>query len=179
MPEIDSIPEAPPADAEDVPSWYNGDPGAVVPVWESFNEATLHIAKRLTQAETLDERFVTKDSGVRKEFATGSRRDSEAGKGRFDLLPIEAIRRYAQLLERGAEKYEAHNWELGQDFSRVFSSMLRHAFQAAAGETDEDHLSAVLFNAAALITFEERIARGELPPELNDMGWEKRSAVQR
>jgi hypothetical protein len=115
--------------------------------------------------------FTTKDSGTRVDFPTGSRRDDATGKGRFDLLPFEAVNRYAQLLERGADKYEARNWEKGQPFSRVFSSMLRHAHQAAAGQTDEDHLAAVIFNAAALITFAERIARGELPDELNDMPW--------
>jgi hypothetical protein len=113
--------------------------------------------------------FETKGSGQRQEFATGSRRDSQDGKGRYDLLPPEAIRRYAQLLERGADVYGGRNWELGQPFSRVLSSMLRHAFQAAAGQDDEDHLAAVIFNAAALITFQERIADGTLPAELNDL----------
>lgn len=116
-----------------------------------------------------DVRFVTTDSGQRVDFDTGSRRDSQDGKGRYDLLPPEAIRRYAQLLERGAAKYGDKNWELGQPFSRVVSSMLRHAFQAAAGQNDEDHLAAVMFNAAALITFQERIASGDLPVELNDL----------
>lgn len=113
--------------------------------------------------------FVTKSSGERQEFSTGSRRDTQAGKGRYDLLPPEAIRRYAQLLERGAARYGDRNWELGQPFSRVISSMLRHAFQAAAGQNDEDHLAAVIFNAAALITMQERIAAGALPAELNDL----------
>ena len=113
--------------------------------------------------------YITVDSGQRQDFDTGSRRDSQAGKGRYDLLPPEAIRRYAQLLERGAEKYGDRNWELGQPFSRVISSMLRHAFQAAAGQNDEDHLAAVIFNAAALITMQERIAAGALPAELNDL----------
>lgn len=116
-----------------------------------------------------DVRFVTKGSGDKQQFATGSQRDSQAGKGRYDLLPPEAIRRYAQLLARGAERYGDKNWELGQPFSRVVSSMLRHAFQAAAGQNDEDHLAAVMFNAAALITFQERIASGDLPAELNDL----------
>lgn len=113
--------------------------------------------------------FVTKDSGARRQFTTGSQRDTATGKGRYDLLPREAIHRLAQLYERGAEKYDPRNWEKGQPFSEVASSMLRHAFQAAAGMDDEDHLAAVMWNAAALITFQERIARGELPADLNDL----------
>ena len=37
----------------------------------------------------------TKDSGARREFTTGSRRDSRRGKGRFDLISPIAIRRLA------------------------------------------------------------------------------------
>lgn len=39
--------------------------------------------------------YETKDSGQREEFATGSRRDTREGKGRFDLIPWEVIRRMA------------------------------------------------------------------------------------
>jgi hypothetical protein len=107
--------------------------------------------------------FVTKDSGKRQEFETGARRDIQTGKGRYDLLPKCAIHRYAQLLERGAEKYGDHNWEKGIPSSRYMSSLLRHAFQYANGERDEDHAAAVLFNAGGLIYNET------YHPELNDI----------
>lgn len=113
--------------------------------------------------------YVTKDSGQREHFPTGMVRDQGAGKGRYDLIPREALHRLAQLYERGAEKYDARNWELGQPFSRAICSMLRHAFQASAGMDDEDHLAAVVFNAFAVMTYQERIAAGLLPPELDDL----------
>ena len=113
--------------------------------------------------------FTTNTTAERDTFTTGSVRGDRTGKGRYDLLPREAIHRYAQLLERGATAYGDNNWRLGQPFSRVMDSLLRHAFQAAAGMTDEDHLAAVIFNAAALITYQEMIARGELPADLNDL----------
>lgn len=113
--------------------------------------------------------FVTKDSGQRAEFTTGAQRDGATGKGRYDLLPREAIHRLAQLYERGAEKYDDRNWEKGMPLSEMVDSMLRHAFQAAAGETDEDHFAAVMWNAAGVITFQERIAAGLLPAELDDL----------
>jgi hypothetical protein len=112
--------------------------------------------------------FTTKVTESRDEFSTGSVRGDQSGKGRYDLLPREAIHRLAQLYERGAEAYGDNNWRLGQPFSRVASSMLRHAFQAANGDTDEDHLAAVMFNAAALATYEELIRAGKLPAELDD-----------
>ena len=37
------------------------------------------------------------------------------------------------------------------------------------GLRDEDHLAAIMFNAMALIHYEEMIERGVLPAELNDM----------
>jgi hypothetical protein len=111
---------------------------------------------KITAAVNGISEFVTTDSGAREEYPSGAVRDTQAGKGRFDLLPYRALRRVAQLYERGAAKYGDRNWEKGISFSRCFSSMLRHAFQALAGETDEDHLAAVVFNAFCLIEFQER-----------------------
>jgi hypothetical protein len=113
--------------------------------------------------------YKTKDSGARRSWDTGSQRDDATGKGRYDLLPREAIHRLAQLYERGAAKYDDRNWEKGQPLSVIANSMLRHAFQAAAGLEDEDHLAAVAWNAFALITIRERIAAGTLPAELDDL----------
>jgi hypothetical protein len=99
--------------------------------------------------------YETKDSGNREEFTTGAVRDTRAGKGRFDLLPPSAIKRVAQLYQRGAEKYEARNWEKGMPFSRMVDSLLRHAFAVSAGQMDEDHLAAVVFNALGIMEFQE------------------------
>ena len=44
------------------------------------------------------------DSGTRQEFTTGSVRDAKSGKGRYDLLPVESMRRIAVLFEKGAAK---------------------------------------------------------------------------
>lgn len=113
--------------------------------------------------------FITKDSGKRAQFKSGAQRDGATGKGRYDLLPREAIHRLAQLYERGAEKYDDRNWEQGMPLSEMVDSMLRHAFQAAAGMDDEDHFAAVMWNAAGVITFQERIKAGLLPKELDDL----------
>lgn len=113
--------------------------------------------------------FVTKDSGLREEFDTGSRRDSREGKGRYDLLPPEAVRRLAQLYERGAAKYGDRNWEKGQPVSRYLDSLLRHVFAYLEGERTEDHLAAAAWNAFSAITTEERAATGALPAELSDL----------
>lgn len=113
--------------------------------------------------------FVTKDSGQREEFNTGSKRDSREGKGRYDLLPPIAIRRLAQLYERGAVKYGDHNWQKGQPLSRYLDSAIRHAFQVLEGDTTEDHAAAAAWNFLAVIHTQEMIAAGKLPEELDDL----------
>lgn len=112
---------------------------------------------------------MTKDSGQRQAFDTGSVRDTRTGKGRYDLLPPEGIRRLAQLYERGAEKYGDRNWEKGQPISRYLDSMIRHAFAVLEGEPTEDHLAAVAWNAVGAITTQERCRAGLLPSELDDL----------
>jgi hypothetical protein len=111
-----------------------------------------------------------KDSGERREFASGSVRDQSKGKGRFDLIPPEALRALAIQYELGAAKYGDRNWELGQPIVRSFlDSALRHLTQVLEGKTDEDHLRAAFWNLAGAITMRERVKEGKLPKELNDL----------
>lgn len=100
--------------------------------------------------------YETKDSGTRAQFTSGAQRDIAAGKGRYDLLPVNAIHRLALLYERGAVKYDARNWEKGIPVQRMFDSMVRHAFQALSGDQSEDHLAGVVFNALGIMEYEER-----------------------
>ena len=110
-----------------------------------------------------------KDSGKRQEFSTGSKRDTRDGKGRYDLLPTRAIRRLAMHYENGAKKYGDRNWEKGQPISRYFDSALRHLFKALEKQEDEDHLIACAWNVLAIVETKERIEKGVLPKELNDI----------
>lgn len=89
------------------------------------------------------------DSG--RIFSTGARRNTSEGKGRFDLLPVEAIVALAKRFEYGAKLHGANNWRLGIPNSSLYDSALRHLFQALNGEVDEDHLSSCLWNVAVLI----------------------------
>lgn len=121
-----------------------------------------------------------------QKFDSGSHRDSAAGKGRPDLLPVHALIRIAKVCdpevipihgiirlsvhyENGAVKYGDRNWELGQPFSRYFQSMFRHLQKWVGGAREEDHLAAVVWNACAIMDHEERIERDLLDPKWNDM----------
>lgn len=99
--------------------------------------------------------FVTKDSGQREHYDTGAQRDTQHGKPRYDLIPPGPLRRVAELYARGAEKYDEHNWTMGIPTSRFLASLMRHLEQYRAGERDEDHLAAVVFNAFGLMYFED------------------------
>lgn len=100
--------------------------------------------------------FTTKDSGERVEFSTGMQRDTSKSKARFDLItpkniPYEKqmLTRWAELMARGAEKYNARNWEKAstqEEIDRFKESAFRHFMQWFFGENDEDHAAAVFFN---------------------------------
>ncbi len=110
-----------------------------------------------------------RDSGERQEFSTGSVRDRQKGKGRFDLMPSDAMLRLAQHWENGAEKYGPRNWEKGQPLSRYVDSAIRHLYAYLGGSRDEDHMAAVAWNALALIHTENEIEAGNLSEELADL----------
>lgn len=114
--------------------------------------------------------YELKDSGVREEFETGSRRDTRAGKGRYDLLPPRAMRRLAQVFEAGGAKYGDRNWERGQPLSRFLDSGIRHAFDWLEGKGDEDHLAQAVWNLLCAMETQERVKAGVLPAELADVG---------
>lgn len=94
--------------------------------------------------------FVTKDSGAREAYDSGMVRDTTEGKRKMDLVydgPM--LRRWADLLTRGADKYSKRNWMKATgapELERALESAARHFEQWMAGETDEDHAAAVFFN---------------------------------
>jgi hypothetical protein len=105
-----------------------------------------------------------------QKFPTGAIRDSQVGKGRFDLLPPAAMVRLARHFEKGAVKYGANNYLKGIPLSRYLDSALRHAFSFLAGKDDEDHLVAAAWNFVAALETQSRVAAGQLSENLIDVG---------
>lgn len=60
----------------------------------------------------------------------------DAGKANWSLMPWEAVEDINKVLEFGAQKYVAHNWQQGEGFSytRVLNSLVRHVFAFMRGE---------------------------------------------
>lgn len=110
-----------------------------------------------------------KDSGKRQAFSTGSVRDTNEGKGRFDLMPVEALMRLARHFQNGAKKYGDENWRKGQNLRRFMDSAIRHGLKYLAGYRDEDHAIAAAWNLLCLVETEYMIEQGILPKSLNDL----------
>lgn len=117
--------------------------------------------------------FMVCDTGKRQKFVTGAIRDTNAGRGRFDLLPAYAILRLAKHYEAGSNKYPERNWEKGQPLSRFIDSALRHLFSFMDGDRTEDHLAAVLWNVAGYVWTERQVCLGRLPKSLLDANFVK------
>ena len=106
--------------------------------------------------------FTTKDSGQREEFSTGMKRDVQVNKPRYDLIGSgwNLIKRWAELVGRGAEKYGELNFEKAAtevEMNRFKSSALRHMVQWHLGEMDEDHAAAICFNVAGYEMVKKKI----------------------
>lgn len=70
----------------------------------------------------------------------------------------------------GAKKYDAWNWSKGMPFSVFHASLMRHIFKIIDGEVNEDHWSAIFFNAAAILHFKmvDRKDMDDVTPRLED-----------
>ncbi len=63
---------------------------------------------------------------VRRTFATGAVRSSDADGVRFDLISPIGLRRLAETCAEGAAKYGERNWEKGFPASTLLNHALRH-----------------------------------------------------
>lgn len=94
--------------------------------------------------------FVIKDSGERRQFASGMVRDVTDDKTNWALIadgPL--LRRWAEHLTKGANKYTARNWMKAsgqEELARFRESAFRHFMQWYLGDVEEDHAAAVVFN---------------------------------
>jgi hypothetical protein len=91
---------------------------------------------------------------AKETFSSGAQRDSQLDKPRYDLIPPEPMRRLAALYASGAQHYGDYNWAKGMPLTRILASLMRHLYAAIAGNTDEDHWAAVLWNTMAIMHFQ-------------------------
>jgi len=110
-----------------------------------------------------------KDSGERREFTSGAVRDRAAGKPLLGLVPSWAILAYAWIMEAGARKYAARNWEKGMPISEYIESAKRHLEQYQMGFRDEPHLWQAFWNIGCAIHTTILVYIGKYPAEFYDL----------
>lgn len=78
----------------------------------------------------------------------------DQGKAPWHLLPPDAMDEVLKVLDYGANKYAARNWEAGMDWSRPFSAMMRHMWAWWSGEDiDQESGLSHLAHAACCVLF--------------------------
>ena len=77
----------------------------------------------------------------------------------------------AKHFENGALKYGEHNWQKGIPISRYIDSALRHLMKDLAGETDEDHAAAFIWNCMCAAWTMEHL------PEMDDYTLARKTCV--
>ena len=110
-----------------------------------------------------------KDSGTRQSFATGAVRDTAAGKPLLELLPGWSLLAWAWIMEAGARKYAARNWEQGMPMSRYLASAHRHLELYRMGFRDEPHLWQALWNIGGAIHTSILVYLGVYPASFYDL----------
>jgi Domain of unknown function (DUF5664) len=99
---------------------------------------------------------------MNRKFSTGAQRDTDEGKPRMSLIPTEEFIRVMNHYRKGGEKYGFDNWKHGMTTSVFYDSAQRHLLKWWAGEEDEDHLSAVVWNVMGAMWTQKN------KPELDD-----------
>ena len=112
---------------------------------------------------------IKKEDGLNRKFSTGAESQTASGKGTPVLVPGDAVIDVAKHFEKGADLYEARNWEKGIPLSELLNSLERHLQQEKMGMTDEPHARALAWRALVYLATKLRIAKGLLPASLNDM----------
>ena len=90
-------------------------------------------------------------------FSSGAKSSEE--QPRYDLIPLEALKREAQRMAEGAAAHGENNYRKGKDDPAFIrdrvNHMITHALAYAHGDRSTDHLAAVRCNAGMLIWLED------------------------
>jgi hypothetical protein len=115
------------------------------PRYWTWHEKMEAVVKKVDEAKA--ERAVAASAMTQKPkgWADEGRKD-DSGKLPYDLLPHDAIEEIVKVLQFGANKYAARNWEKGMHWSRPYAALMRHMYawwrgQGHDPETGMTHLA--------------------------------------
>ena len=112
---------------------------------------------------------IKEETGEKRVFKTGAKRQNAEGKGRPSLFPADAYIEICKHFEEGAKLHGDHNWTRGLPLSCFIDSLERHIAAAKMNMQDEPHYRAIAWNAVCLLATLLRIQNGLLPKELDDL----------
>lgn len=98
------------------------------------------------------------------QFSTGAIRDTQEGKEDYvETVSWTALKRYAQYMTGKKTKYGVGNFKKGIPIENYEQSLARHVqkyfankYEKGDVETDQDHLSAIVFNVFGIMHEEGR-----------------------
>lgn len=96
-----------------------------------------------------------------REFTSGAKSSEE--RPRYDLCESAAFKRWAARMAKGAASHGERNYQRGAR-DPVFirdrvNHLIEHAMRYASGDRSDDHLGAIMANAAILIWIDEQAAK--------------------
>jgi hypothetical protein len=99
----------------------------------------------------------------------GSGARANAGKTRFDLVPLHLLTSAADVFEYGADKYAEWNWAKGMRWSVPYGCILRHLSAWYAGydndpESGKSHLGHAMANLLMLEHYAKSYREGDDRP---------------
>lgn len=109
-----------------------------------------------TDPEKFANAFNPETGNIEAPKQDGYRDDGE--KSPIHLIPPEGILMLAEVFKYGSRKYGERNWELGMDWSRIYSSAMRHLLSFWMGENDDpesklQHMAHATWNCMALMCY--------------------------
>jgi hypothetical protein len=105
----------------------------------------------------------------KRTWQTGAHRDSDQGKGTPHAIPTRPLLDLAIHFQTGAQKYGMDNWRKGIPLSAYYDSASRHLWAWREGRTDEDHLTAAIWNLVCAAETQKMVADGTLPTDMLDL----------
>lgn len=130
--------------------------------WEGLDQL---VKRGILSEEEARKRFglkseseLTGESGgeIRTTSSTGGQKGVKPQ--RYDLIPVHPLNLLAELYGKGAEKYEAHNYRRGYEYSKSYAAAMRHMTAFWNGEDIDPemgvpHVICAAFHMFALAEF--------------------------
>jgi len=121
----------------------------------------------IREARELDAKLQRQSLAAVENRRDGGGLHRDEGKLPWHLLPHDAVAEVVGVLQYGSQKYEPNNWRRGMQWSRLFSSCMRHLLAWFRGETIDPesgrpHLAHLACNALFLIWYEQQGLAGKL-----------------